>query len=308
MMKNFLINKNYEIHFYKMIAIFLSFGLWFYVMNSEKITQEKSIQLMIKTPTGTALANIIDDSITLKITGARAFLSDFNLQQKMIVIDLKKYYIPGKEQIEFNIDIDDVIIPFGIEVLDYYPKKLTAFLQKTIIKKVPLKGVFVGKIRQDLKLIKKEIIPRSVMIEGPLEIMRRTSSIETLPIFLNELQGEGVVKVFLSKLDARIKILKQGQLNFELKYITHALKSNLSLKNIPIRVLSSRRWRRLSVKTVGVDILVKDGQNINAEDISIWAEIPQGPKSGKVMIELKANLPKDVHLLRINPQKIEVYL
>lgn len=80
------------------------------------------------------------------------------------------------------------------------------------------------------------------------------------------------------------------------------------LKKIPIYFLSHRQVKSADVRFANLMVLAENSQdlNLNSEEIRIIATV--NDSLDKQTIKLEAKLPKNLHLLKIVPESIDVEL
>ncbi|WP_127717470.1 YbbR-like domain-containing protein [Halobacteriovorax sp. HLS] len=289
-------------HFLKLVSVLFASFLWFYVLNSEPQIVEQSMHLRLLTPAGKSISNIVPQKVAVKIKGSRAFVRTVLNQELSVVVDLKKYSVNKKGGFRVFLTHSDVTVPFGVEVISITPESFNVELQKEIRKEVAVKPVLTGNIAPDLKLINTSVSPKTVLISGPIEVMRKVSKVQTVPIDISSLQGEGDIKIALADLDQRVSIDRNTPVDFN--YTLKPRKANLTLKKIKISFLSTSTKISSKVKYVSLDVLAPEGVRLNKSDIQIIAEVPES--KGTHSVKLRANLPEGIHLLQINPQSINV--
>jgi YbbR domain-containing protein len=290
-------------HLLKLVSFFMAFFLWFYVVNSEPQEVVRKVKVTYKTPKGYAISNLATDKVAVRLKGSRAFMQQVFRGNEEIVIDIKSLPYKKNKNLTAKLTNYDVPVPFGVDVLSIEPEILHIKLDKEITKKVPVRLQLVGEVGDDLKLMKKSIVPTHVNIRGPIEVMRSVGKLRTLPIDVSSLEGKGEMKVGILPADPRIHIKRDAPLVF--KYIMKPKKANLTLKKIKIRFISSGRRFSSKDKYASIDVLSPDDVKLNSSSVKIFADIPEG-KKGTRNIKLEAKLPDGVHLLQINPQTIKV--
>ena len=290
-------------HLYKALSLFFSISLWFYVLNSEPLEVEKIVDVTLLNPPDLAVVNLPPSEVTVKLRGSRAFMNNLFKSGEKIVIDLKNYPVKNSDGFNVNLSASDVPVPFGVDVLEIHPHQFKVQLDREIRKKVPLRAQLIGDLPAELKLMESSISPEEVMIRGPVEIMRKVTSLRTTEIVRSELQGEGEVRVGIADLDPRISIEDSGP--YAWNYKVRPNRANFTLKNIDIRFLTTSTRFRAATKAVSLDVLAPDGIDLKKSDVQVVAEIPDGA-SGKLNVKLRAILPDGVYLRQINPETISV--
>lgn len=296
-------SKSINKYLLRALSVLMAASLWFYVLNSEPMETTRKIPINFIIPAGKAISNIVPKEVTLKISGARSFLGSAFMGDS-VVVNLNNLY-KGRNLFPVSLTPDMLPNSFGIKVISFSPKVLDIELDRLIKKEVPIKLQFVGELSSEYKFIKQDILPAKVMIEGPLSLMRKTPVLKTEMIDLTRLTGSGISKVDLENVDPRIKIDFSD--SYQFSYEIRARKSNFTIKNVPIRFVSSSRSFSSKTDKVSVSVLAAEGvkEGLRKRDIQVLADIPEA-RSGWIRVKLKAVLPKDVHLLEIVPEQITV--
>ncbi|MEH0861365.1 CdaR family protein [Halobacteriovorax sp. DPLXC-1] len=286
-------------------SLALAVFLWFYVVNSEPIETERIYNLSVLPATSVDVTSVSAKEIHVKLKGARAFLKDFHGDDHLkFQIDLKKLKVKrNTKRIKYTIKDSDLVVPFGVEVVEISPKYVTINLDKLIYKNVPVKLNYTNNLPKDLKLISADVEPSKVRIEGARDIMRGVGLVKTRMIDLSEYTGQGEAQVELEELP---DFLRYGEKNIvKFKYDIRPQKANLTLKNIPILFVAPNIKFRSRVRKVSLDVLKTGNDKIKESDIKIYADIP-ADMGKSANIRLRAELPDDVHLLKIHPEVIKV--
>jgi YbbR domain-containing protein len=295
-------------HLLKLLAVLFSFCLWFYVLNSESLEVQVKLPLVLIPPQGMAISEIPPNEILVKVKGSRAFVRNLFNDNEKVFINLKRRGSKTKRGVFVKILPSDIPHPLGVEVTEILPAELDIKIEKRKTMKIPLKPFLVGEVPSQLELLKYELVPNSLTISGPKSLISSLVNLETSPIDLQKLEGDGRIKVLLKELDPRLRAVSditEAEFLFRVK----PKKANFTLKNISIRFLTSSSNFLAKVRTASIDVLIPDGGDfkLSAKDVRLVAEIPDESK-GEVRIKLKVELPEGVHLLQIYPETITVGL
>ncbi|MBT3583694.1 MAG: YbbR-like domain-containing protein [Halobacteriovoraceae bacterium] len=301
-------NSGLDKHALKIISLIFSVSLWFYVLNSEPLIIERKVELRLIAPRGKAINNLLPKEISVKVKGSRAFVKDLFSKNEKIGIDLHSYPHKAGEPIKVNINPSDIPVPFGVDVIKIMPDIILVELDREIVKEVPFKLSTLKSVPPDLKLIDQNLSPAKVFIRGPYSIMKKTSSVKTVPVDLSQLEGEGKMKVAIGEVDPRLQVMKLETVTYN--YNVKPRKANSTVQKIRIRFLSSSRNFYPSIRFASIDVLLPEemkGQ-LSKDQIQIIADVPEGSSGKTSDVKLKAILPKGVHLLQIYPEFIKVRL
>lgn len=292
-------------YLFRSFSLLAAILLWFYVLNAEPIVMNKKIPIRFVVPLGKAIANIVPKEITVKISGSRTFVTNAFFGESVIV-NLKELH---KGRDIFQVPISGEMMPqsFGIKVVSFSPNILDIELDRKIKKEVPVKPQFFGELDSDYNLVYSSIIPNKLMIEGPISVMRKISVIQSEIIDLSRLKGKGGYRVNIDDVDPRVKIDYSDDYQFE--YEIRATKGNSTISDVPIRFISSRLGIKSKISSVSVSVLTTESvkKSLRKNDIKILADIPEA-RTGWLRVKLKAELPENVHLLKIEPEQITIHV
>lgn len=290
--------------FLKLFSISFSFILWLYVLSSAQVQIEKTIKINYVLPERLAIKNSVPLEVHYTLKGPRAFVRSIYDRVDMLDIDIKKRYIPGQFQYSFPIKSIGMSFPFGIEVVKVEPNKVAIELERKSNKIVPIVVSTFGEIPADHKLVESYIAPREVNISGPESLLKKITSFETFSVELNGLTGVGSKKLGIVQNDTRLQLPFS---HVDYHYNIRPTRANLIIKDVPVRFLSSNMVISSDRRKVNLMVLADNGKidKITKDNIKVIAEIPDNIQ-GNIEVELKAQLPKGVHLLEIQPTKIEV--
>ena len=294
-------------HLLKILSLVTAFFFWFYVVNSEPITIKRTYHIKVKSPVGLNVDEISDRSIDVTLKGARAFLKDYQDQSLYIYVDMSKAPIKRNTKFKYRLKDNDIHLPFGVDVVSMNPEVISLNFDRVIKKEVAVRPTLVGQISSDLKMMSYSITPKKVMISGPRSIMKKIGIINTRTIDISDLSGQGEKDVFLEVAPEFInyELEDSTQKSFKFNYDIRPKKANVTLKNISIKFITSSQRFKPSTLKVSLDVLAVDHKSIRKSEIEVYADVPE-EKKGNFSVQLRANLPDGVHLLKIHPEQINI--
>lgn len=216
-------------HSLKIIAIFFAVSLWFYVLNSEPVQIEKKLTINYILPKGYTIASLSEKEVTLKVKGSKAFIQNVFSNKEKLNVDLNPYFVSSGKSFKVKFYASDVSVPFGVEIIDLSPKETTIELDRMVMVEIPIKVQYIGDAPRDRKIKEVLIDPQSIMISGPIEILKSISRLETAPVNLALFnKDDGSTTVSLADLDPRLKFEETP--NIKLNYKTQLLSPKRNLK------------------------------------------------------------------------------
>ena len=290
----------------RIFSIIFAFFVWLYVISSSEIQVEKSIRVNYELPANMAISNNAITEVSFTIKGPRAFVRNLLDRTKILNVNLKDRFVAGKNSYTFPVRSLGMTFPFGVEVIKVVPEKLVIELDRNHQKMVPIRLNTLGEIPSDHQLLNSSISPKEILISGPEKQLRNVQYIETMPVELSGLKGQGQFKLSFINKDMRVKF-PFNQVTYE--YNIRPTRANLLIKDVPVYYYSSKIVTRLSRRKVNLMVLAKNAaqDKISREDIKVIAEVPSDAV-GVVEVVLKAQLPDDFQLLEVQPAKIEITL
>ncbi len=300
-----IINK----HLLKLISFVFAVILWFFVLSSRPIEVDYVLPISFESPIGKGISSLLDKNIKLKLKGSRIYIKNYINEQNLINLKLDKKNKVSKNKYKFSLATDSFHLPFGVSVVDFSPKEILVEVDKIIYKKVPVKLNLRNDLNEKYRILGSSVSPSEVMIQGPRNTMRKISHILTDPIPLSDISSDKLMKVKLETLDSRISFKENNTSLVDVELLIRPKQSNLEIKNNMIYFLSSTQKFIPSVKMAKLSVLVNDANSfhLDRKKIRVVAIIPETNRK-KIKVELKAELPDEIHLLKIKPKFIEVRL
>jgi len=287
-------------------SIVFGFFLWLYVLSSAQTKGVRVLNIRFENPKGFAISNKVIKNIRFKIKGPRVFIRSLSRDNSVFIVDMKKYWEKGK--LDYSFDVNDLGIefPFGVEVEETEPNRINIQYESSMIKQIPIEVKTIGKVAIDHKMILSEISPKTINIAGPRSLVKSVFKIDSMPIDLNNLKGNKKQNIKLKPLDDRIELSENS---FIYHYVVKPTRSNMVLKDVPIRFLSSHIVKGSNRRKVNLMVLAENEEKLNftQEDLEVIALVPLAAKE-KMTIPLKVNLPEGMHILEIIPNEVEVLL
>ncbi len=299
-----MISLNFKRHLLKLIALFFSLTLWFYVLNSEKIEFTFKTKVKYLIDESVVFENPPIEEVEITVKGPQTFIRSLKDNSNLVFVDLIKQNIKTNKNHTIIFRDSNISVPFAVEIKKIVPSKATIKLVPGIKKTIQIKPHFVGAIGKDLKMIKWEIRPNEIEVVGPEKQIQKIESVLTRPIDLSTLNDSGMIQA--SIIDLHKSISYDSSTPFEFSYIIKPTKANQSLKNLRIRFVSSAVRFETKTKFVSIDVLTSENRVIKASEVHVVADIPESLKLGTHKIDLKVRLPDDIHVLRVYPESIMV--
>lgn len=205
-------------HTLKIISVFFAISLWFYVLNSEPIEIEKKIAIEYLLPKGYTISSLEEKELTVKLKGSKAFISSVFSSKEKLTVDLNPYYQKYGKFFKVLFYSSQIPVPFGVDILDIHPKEKLVEIDRLVKMEIPVKIRYIGEMSYEKKWNEVSLNPSSIMVSGPVEIIRKLSYIESNPVNLsNVTRDEGTMTVPLMELDSRLSYEENPRVKLKYK-------------------------------------------------------------------------------------------
>ena len=287
----------------KVFSILTSILIWMYVVSSAELTTSKFIEVHVETPKGMSVKNILKTKVEYIVKGPGLFVRKFIDTEHKITIKSKKYYNKKRKTFKLNLEKFQTKLPLGVTLVAMEPRSMEVQLEKTLQKKLPISVDGEENLPVNGKI---SFSPSSVMVSGPKSIVSNMKifNLGALPTFDMTKEFSGNIPV--KNIDNRVSY-DQILINFQYRIETKVIEFEFA--QLPIIFQSVKMINRTSPKTVS--ILVRGEENfiksMDSSIVSVIATIPN-KKGKKHEIQLTAELPDGVELLKIKPETVTVFM
>jgi len=187
-------------HKYKILALILSFILWYFVVWGKPI--EKIIQVPIepRLPSeGNYIVELNPSQVDVKLEATRSNLRNADIKKLKLQIDLTRYS-QGAYQVRVPIES---LKANNIKIKEVTPSYIMVVIKKISSKKVPVRIQFSQKIVVKTKLL---VDPSFVIIKGSWDDIKNINQIKTVPIEFDELKKEKMMYIELENPENGVEI------------------------------------------------------------------------------------------------------
>lgn len=287
----------------KSISLFIAIVLWFVVLGSRTVQDQKEISVEIETSANMVVANEIPAKVVFKLSGPKAFLrAVVEKEHDPIRIKLSGAS-PGP--VTYRFSEENISIPLGVDVKSISPPAVLIRLEEVVSKEVHIKPIVQGTLSEYYKMGQIKVEPTHVVIRGARSRIEPIREIRTEPIEVSDLREnfERVMPLDLPSLGV--------ELDSAFPTVTIPVEpviANYKLKNVKLRILSTLRVRA-KVKTVTVYVQATMKELENLDQTRIFAEVDlRGKGAGNYTATPTLTLPPQISVLRISPKDVRIQL
>jgi len=114
---------------YKVVSLFIALILWLTILGRRDFSLTKTVEVELIPATSQIITMQTTDSVKVKVTGPRTALKKFmeSGMSQLISIDISK---KGDGDIEIEIPIKQIDVPFGVKVISVKPSVVRARVER----------------------------------------------------------------------------------------------------------------------------------------------------------------------------------
>ncbi|MDD8020012.1 MAG: CdaR family protein [Acidobacteriota bacterium] len=199
-----VVTRNWEL---KLLALFLAIILWIILIPEEKTFAEKNLSLdleLVNLPQDMEIVEKSETIIDLKIRGRKRLINELTSDDFSAKLDMSKASV---YQEEYPLNASMIKTPPGVEIISFSPVYIHLKLEKTKKVEMEIVPTLIGRLAENLRLVKVEVTPARVTVSGPESKVRPRDKVITSPIDVSVLTDSTVLEVDLILPRPELKLL-----------------------------------------------------------------------------------------------------
>lgn len=287
----------------KLVSVVIAVVLWVIVLGSRNVEATKEVPLEVITPADIVPANDIPEKIAFRLSGPKAFLrAILDRREDPIRVNLSGAK-PGL--ITYRFFSDNIRVPIGVKVLSINPTAILIKLEYLKRRDVPVKPVLQGAPPEGYRIVSTTVKPEFVRIKGAESRVDSVTEVSTAPIDVSTLHQSVDRDVGLDLNRANVQL--ESPLP-KIRIGVEAVSANFKIKSVDVRVISPYKIK-LEEKTVTV-LVRADSEDLRSLDRNqVYAVVDMtGREKGKYFEPLKVNLPPNIGLVKVIPNRVSLTL
>jgi len=288
----------------KLVSLLAAFALWFFVNAGERNT-EAAFQVPLELRNIPAHLMIVSprlDFVDLRVSGPRTLLSRIDREQLSMALDLGGVR-PGEAA--FRLRTDTLNLPRGVSVARLTPSEVTLRLAQVVRKQVPVRLTFAGKAPGDLKVTEVRLVPETVEMIGPSDLVEAMKQAETEPLDLEDAKP-GVIEREIG-IEIPRETVSSSTPRVQARVVLEEPERKRVLKGVPLVVRNS--GYRTELKPNEIQITVRGPKSaIDSLELGHGAVYidATGQEPGTYELAPQVDLPVDVELVKQEPAKVRL--
>ncbi|MFP5212280.1 MAG: diadenylate cyclase [Acidobacteriota bacterium] len=186
------------------LSLLIMTGTWFGFTRSQDTIIALNVPIeYTNRPLNYEILDTSTDEARLQLYGSNALIKSLRTGQAQVRIDLSKA-TEGRNV--FAITQDNIVLPPGVFLNKVQPSTIDVTLDVPSTKELPVQVDWVGRLPENLSLVKVTTSPDSIKVVGGSKILEKIFTAYTAPVRLDNLTKTGSVTVPLALSPASLKV------------------------------------------------------------------------------------------------------
>jgi YbbR domain-containing protein len=273
------------------------------VLGSRNVEVTKEIPLQVSHSPQMVLTGEIPDKVTFRLSGPKVFLRRvLDNREEPIQVNFEG---TQPELLHHRFFSDNIRLPIGVKVLAVSPSSISARLERLVQRDLPVEWSLKGSPAPGLQILKAEVHPERIQVQGPESQVQRLSALSALPLEVSDWKESGTHPLRFDFAAYGLQpVGALPQLSVELS----PLDANFKIKKVGIHILSAHR-SQVEPRTVTVFVRASHAALKNLDRSQIFASVSLSDRPLGVYFEkIKVTLPKNMELIKVEPESVKVIL
>ncbi len=181
----------------KLIALVITFGLWFGVTvlsRGKQASERYSVKLNLRAADNAIVTNKSVEQVEIRVRGVDEKIELIQPTNLAVNVDLSEFPI-GDSILDLTPDSVSVQLPEGVKLVDLQPSRIAVSVDSFASKEIPVKAVTDGVLPAGLELYgEPSAIPARVLIQGPSKLIASVDQLLTERISLTDRKQDFVAR------------------------------------------------------------------------------------------------------------------
>lgn len=291
----------------KVIALFFAVLVWERVTAKLDVSQTmRSIPVTLSMP-GYVLLENRQVRVDLELKGSQQHLNRITSKDIEINVNVDN---PQKGLNKVIISKHNITVPKGISVESITPGDIEIYLDKKMMKKIPIKLIYSGSLLEGYAINPLLIIPQEVTVTGPESIVKTIKYIKTEPITLR--------KDFVEDFDCQAKLdLEERNISVNPKEISARIEvyqkfNTRRFQDVPIKPFGYMPdGTKFQIEPPNAAVVLKGLKNVievtTPDDFKVFVDLSNIDAPGEYTLNVQCLIDnKDLAVRKIIPATVNV--
>jgi hypothetical protein len=293
--------KNWQI---AVLAVILAVLSWYLIVGREKVEVLAEVPVEISSaPSGLVIREGLKPTVKVRVRGSKGLISNLGRQDLVYSLDLSSI-TPGTNTILLR--KENINIPAPLELVEFMPGRLTLEVERLVENTVPVVLDWEGRLAEDWKLRKAQVMPEDVLLKGPRSLVSPMEEVRTRTLFVDNDTPDTVSQ--------EVSLALAEEVSSEPPTVRARLEFGPELEDIwvklPLQVSSGpRNLVRIDPAEVRLHLRLPRrmlSDDAFRDDIKPRLTVPIGSPPGTRSMDYVVDLPRYGEILEKRPQRVEV--
>jgi YbbR domain-containing protein len=167
---------------FKLLSLGLAFGIWVAITGEQTIPVNFDIALDPQLPANHILAETPPNQVTVRLVGPESVIRKLNPLTMTVRLDLTKLP-PGEREMQLT-EAQLTGKPARAQVEFFDPERIRLVIDDRISRQLRVSPRFSGELPEGFWMYRSQVLPETVVVEGPAAVVNAMTHVETEPISL----------------------------------------------------------------------------------------------------------------------------
>jgi YbbR domain-containing protein len=276
----------------KLLSIGLAVPLWMIVSGEETVERGLRVPLELQqSPSGLELTGEVPTTVEVRVRGGSGALSRVSAGEVVAVLDLRTARA-GRRL--FPLTLEQVRVPFGVEVVQVTPSAVAMAFEATLTRKVPVVPAVDGRPAPGYVVGPMTAEPVAVEVIGPESAVKRATEALT-------------ENVTVGMLDPALRLKNPRPATVTVQILPAPLERRFG--NRPVHLRNVAPMLQAEASPIVVDVMLRGNRDalnrVDPDEVVAYIDL-SGLGSGEYMLTPHADALQDVGVVRIEPSTVKV--
>lgn len=217
----------------KLLSLALAFAIWVFVSGEKSIVRDFAVPLQIRLPENRILTTPPPTTVTVRVRGPEGLMQRLDrvpMGLGMILEDPPA----GQQEVQLSkADLDGV--PRGMEVEFIDPDRLRLDVDVRSRREIAVEPTFLGQPPEGYAFYGVQVIPETVLVEGPESAVSDLEIVRTNPIRLDRRTEPFVARVQAIPADGKARVVDPRPL--EVRVVVDAGPVERTFEDVPVELV-----------------------------------------------------------------------
>lgn len=172
----------------KLVALIITFGLWFGVTvlsRGKQASERYSVKLNLRAADNAIVTNKSVDQVEIRVRGVDEKIEQIQSTNLAVNVDLSEFPV-GDSILELTPESVSVQLPEGVKLVDLQPSRIAVSVDSFATKEIPVKPQVDGTLPVGFELYGEPVaIPANIPIQGSAKLIASVDQLQTEKISLD---------------------------------------------------------------------------------------------------------------------------